>query len=91
MMFRTLLLSFYVTFDAASHAKLAEVAAGTKPHGLAFDPTGARIFVTDEVAGKIIVIDAKTRVVINEIVTGGAPNGIVWIKYHHLRKGRFLR
>ncbi len=68
-----------VVFDAVSHAKLAEIPAGVKPHGLAFHPMGSKLFVTDEGGGKVLVVDVATRVVTAEIITGGAPNGIVWV------------
>ncbi len=42
-------------------ALFAEIPAGTKPHGIAFEPTGDRVFVTDEDDGLVLVFGAKTR------------------------------
>ena len=66
--------------DAVSHEKIADVRAGDKPHGIAFAASGEHAFVTDEHAGKVVVIDVRARSVTSEIVLGGKPNGIAWIE-----------
>ncbi len=66
-------------FDATTHEKLAEFAAGTKPHGIVFEPGGERAFLTDEEGGKVLVVDVASRAVSSEIALGGKPNGIAWL------------
>lgn len=66
-------------FHPDTHAKLGEFTAGTKPHGIIFDPSGARAFVTDEDGGRVLVVDVATHAVTSEISTGGKPNGIAWL------------
>jgi YVTN family beta-propeller protein len=66
-------------FDGQSHASIAEVNAGTKPHGIVFAPDGARAFVTDESGGRVLVVDVAGRSVTSQIDVGGKPNGIVWL------------
>jgi len=66
-------------FNATTHEKLAEFAAGTKPHGIAFEPSGARAFVTDEEGARVLVIDVAGRSVSAEIAVGAKPNGIAWL------------
>lgn len=68
-------------FDATTHEKLAELAAGTKPHGIAFEPSGARAFVTDEEGARVLVIDVAGRSVSSEITVGAQPNGIAWLEW----------
>lgn len=66
-------------FNAVSHEKLGEIPAGTKPHGIAFEPSGARAFVTDEGAARVLVFDVASRRLSGEIAVGAKPNGIVWL------------
>ena len=66
-------------FDAKTHASKGEVAAGTKPHGLLFEPAGKRLFVTDEDGGKVLVVDVAGRSVLSQIDVAGKPNGIAWV------------
>ncbi len=47
--------------DADSHLPITEIAAGEKPHGIAFDPSGSRAFVTDEDGGKLVVMDVTSH------------------------------
>lgn len=67
-------------FDSITHAKLAELAAGTKPHGIVFEPSGQRAFVTDEGGGRLLVINVASRTLASEISVGGKPNGIAWLE-----------
>lgn len=66
-------------FNPDTHAKLGEFVAGTKPHGIIFEPSGARAFVTDEGGGRVLVVNVATHAVTSEIALGGKPNGIVWL------------
>lgn len=72
-------LAALAVFDATTHEKLGELAAGVKPHGIAFEPNGKRAFVTDEDGGKLLVIDVAARKVANEVALGGKPNGVAWL------------
>jgi DNA-binding beta-propeller fold protein YncE len=67
-------------FGATTHEKLAEIAAGMKPHGIVFEPSGERAFVTDEDGGKLLIIDVAARSISSELPLGGKPNGIVWLE-----------
>ncbi|MBC7173637.1 MAG: hypothetical protein H5U40_14450 [Polyangiaceae bacterium] len=66
-------------FSATTHEALAEIEAGAKPHGIAFEPGGSRAFVTDEEGGSLLIVDVAARSVSSEIALGGKPNGIAWL------------
>jgi YVTN family beta-propeller protein len=66
-------------FNADSHESTAEFRAGVKPHGIVFEPGGARAFVTDEGGGKVLVIDVAARSISSQIDVAGKPNGIAWL------------
>ncbi len=66
-------------YDADSHMLIGDIALGTKPHGVAFEPSGERVFITDETGGRLFVVDREDRTVLEEIDLGGRPNGIVWV------------
>jgi YVTN family beta-propeller protein len=66
--------------DPNSGATIADVAAGTKPHGIAFEPNGDRVFVTDEASASVLVFRVSTRELLKTITVGEQPNGIVWMK-----------
>lgn len=70
-----------VVFDASTHEKLAEIEAGSSPHGIAFDPSGERAFVTDQGGSEVLVIDAQARTTSSIIEVGTKPNGIVWLAH----------
>jgi YVTN family beta-propeller protein len=70
-----------VVFDASTHEKLAEIEAGSSPHGIAFDPNGERAFVTDQGGSEVLVIDAEARTMSSIIRVGAKPNGIVWLAH----------
>jgi YVTN family beta-propeller protein len=66
-------------YDAVTHEAVTGVFLGMKPHGIAFDPTGALAYVTNETSGKVHVINVAERHVATFILVGGAPNGIVYV------------
>jgi YVTN family beta-propeller protein len=72
-------LGVVAILNATTHARIAEVPVGTKPHGIAFAPDGTRAFVTDEAGGKLFVVDVAGRTVSSELTLGGKPNGIAWL------------
>ncbi len=65
-------------FDAASYAKLGEVAVGTAPRSIAQAPNGM-IWVVGKQSGSLSVIDPSTRTVTRTITLarGSQPFGIV--------------
>lgn len=69
-----------LVFDGSTHAQLAEISAGTSPHGVAFDPSGTRVFVTDQGSTQLLVIDTKSRSISDRVEVGSKPNGIVWLE-----------
>ncbi len=66
--------------DPSSGATITDVAAGKKPHGIAFEPNGDRVFVTDEESASVLVFRVSTRELLKTINVGEQPNGIVWMK-----------
>lgn len=67
-------------YDACTHSKLSEFSAGTKPHGIAFEPSGKRAFITDEEGSRVLVVDVASRAITGEIPVGSKPNGILWLE-----------
>ena len=65
-------------FDAASYAKLGEIAVGTAPRSIARAPNGM-IWVVSKQSGSLSVIDPSTRTVTRTITLarGSQPFGIV--------------
>lgn len=68
-----------IVFDAITHEQLAEIEAGSSPHGIAFEPNGERAFVTDQGGSDVLVISTASRSVSSRIAVGSKPNGIVWL------------
>jgi YVTN family beta-propeller protein len=68
------------SYDANSGAALGRYPAGTKPHAIAFDPSGTRAFVTDEIGGRVLVMTVADGSVTGEIVVPAGPNGIAWVE-----------
>ena len=66
--------------DPRSGATIADVPAGKKPHGIAFEPNGDRVFVTDEESASVLVFRVSSRELLKTISVGEQPNGIVWMK-----------
>ncbi len=65
--------------DPQTGRKLAELAAGVKPHGIVFEPSGKRVFVSDEGDGKVLVFDRAKRSLLGKVEVGGQPNGLLWV------------
>jgi YVTN family beta-propeller protein len=62
--------------DSAGAAVVTELEIGSEPVGLALTPTGAELWVTDWIAGKVVVVDTAAMRVIRTIPTGGNPFAI---------------
>ena len=63
--------------DIASRKKVAEIAVGTAPTGIAFSPDGRFAYVTNREDDTVSVINAAARKVINTVKTGGEPHGLL--------------
>src|SRR5690242_12415919 len=62
--------------DTASDTVVAEIAAGSKPRGIAVSRDGSRVFVSDQPANALLVIDAGHRRVESSIPLGESPEGV---------------
>ena len=71
--------------DIASRKKVAEIAVGTAPTGIAFSPDGRFAYVTNREDDTVSVINAAARKVIHTVKTGGEPHGLLTDK-----EGRLL-
>jgi YVTN family beta-propeller protein len=67
-----------VFFDAASGAKLGELTTGTGAHAFAFSASGAKAYVTNQLAGTVTVVDTAARTILKTITVGAKPNGILF-------------
>ncbi len=67
-----------VILSASDMSTLAEIVVGQRPHGLATDPDGTTVYLTDEDGGKVYALDVATRAIARELSLDGAPNGIVF-------------
>lgn len=52
------------------------VATGNKPHGIALSADGSRLYVSNEGAGTVTVVDARAKRAIAELRVGRQPNQI---------------
>ncbi|MBA2541095.1 MAG: PQQ-binding-like beta-propeller repeat protein [Deltaproteobacteria bacterium] len=66
-----------VFLDAASGARLGDLATAAGAHAFAFSRDGAKAYVTNQLAGTVSVIDLATRMLTKTIAVGSKPNGIV--------------
>jgi YVTN family beta-propeller protein len=67
-----------VFLDAASGAKLGDLATGRGAHAFVFSATGARTYVTNQLDGTVTVVATATRTVLKTITVGAKPNGILF-------------
>ncbi|HEY6514451.1 MAG TPA: PA14 domain-containing protein [Burkholderiaceae bacterium] len=69
-------------FDAATRAKLAEVAVGGAPRTLALTPSGSAMWVVNQRAASISVISTTTLAVTQTIVLprGSSPYGVAMVR-----------
>jgi YVTN family beta-propeller protein/VCBS repeat-containing protein len=66
-----------VPLAAGDLAVGATVPVGLSPYGAAVTPDGDRIYVTNQNANTVSVLDAATNTVIATVAVGGAPIGVV--------------
>ena len=64
--------------DGGTGASRATIALplSSRPYGIAFDPTGARAYLTLEGTGRLLRIEAATRVVSGDADVGPRPRGV---------------
>lgn len=66
----------YYTFSNNNWTASGAVTAGSGAHAIAISNTGNRIYVTNQGAGTLSVIDNATKTKIKDIAVGSKPNGI---------------
>ncbi len=62
--------------DTSTDTVLRQIAAGKRPRGIAIDPAGARLYVTDAVANELLVLDTATGATLRRIALGKSPEGV---------------
>ena len=60
-------------YDGKSLKKLSEIAVGTRPDGILYDPFSRRIFTFNGTSKDATVIDAATDKVVGTVALGGKP------------------
>ncbi len=66
-------------FENGDH-EVAEIVTGAGAHAITFNGDGTKVYVTNQTANTVSVIDAKSRKVIKTISVGSKPNGILFRK-----------
>lgn len=66
-----------VVMDTATNQKVATIPAQSVPYGVAVNPTGTRVYVTNNNSGTVSVINAQSNSVITHIPVGNAPAEVV--------------
>lgn len=46
------------------------------PLGIAFNPSGTRVYVADNISGHMTIIDATTQTVVGSVISGSYPYGV---------------
>lgn len=64
--------------DPSGSEPLAALPTGAGTHGLAFDPAGATLWVTNQDADTVSVVDVAARTVVATVPVGDKPNGLVY-------------
>jgi len=59
--------------DTSTNAVVATIAVGTRPYGVAVNPTGTRVYVTNEGSDNVSVIDTSTNNVVATVAVGTGP------------------
>jgi YVTN family beta-propeller protein len=62
--------------DTSSNAVVATVPVGSAPYGVAVNPAGTRVYVTNEFSETVSVIDTSTNTVVAIAVVGQYPEGV---------------
>jgi len=63
--------------DTATNAVIATIPVESLPHGVAIDPAGARVYVTNSESDSVSVIDTATNTVVARVPVGNYPAGIL--------------
>ena len=64
--------------DLATNTQVgAPIALSNRPSGIAFNPSGTRVYVANLIGGGVSVIDTSTNTVITTIIISGNPQGMV--------------
>ena len=66
-----------IVVDAASRAKVAEIAVGGQANDVAFSPDGKTAFVSSRLQDSVSVLDVATRAVTRVITVGDEPHGVL--------------
>ena len=67
-----------VVYGPEGGAPLAAIPTGAGAHGLAFDPEGRTLWVTNQHAASVSVVDVAERRVLATVDVGDKPNGLVY-------------
>jgi YVTN family beta-propeller protein len=59
--------------DTKSFAKVGEIAVGTRPDGILYDPVSKRLFSFNGASGDSTAVDAATGKVVGTVALGGKP------------------
>lgn len=54
----------------------ATIPVGGTPAGIAADPSGARVYVTDSTGNRLVVVDAAANTVVAAVPVGAGPQGV---------------
>ncbi|OUS97660.1 YncE family protein [Rhodococcus sp. NCIMB 12038] len=60
----------------ANNAVVGSVTVGTSPTGVAANPAGTRVYVTNSVSGNVSVINTATNTVVATVKTGTTPSAV---------------
>ncbi|QSE93891.1 hypothetical protein JWS13_37465 [Rhodococcus pseudokoreensis] len=60
----------------ANNAVVGSVTVGTSPTGVAANPAGTRVYVTNSVSGNVSVINTANNTVVATVTTGTTPNAV---------------
>lgn len=67
-----------VRFDASTGALVDAAATGAGAHGIAFDTAGTTVYISNQGAGTVSVLDSGSLSARATIKVGAKPNGIIW-------------
>lgn len=62
--------------DTATDQVVRQIAAGKRPRGIAADPTGRQLFVTDAASSALLLIDNAAGTPVRTVALGKSPEGV---------------
>jgi YVTN family beta-propeller protein len=62
--------------DCATDTVIREIKAGSTPRGLAVSHDGKRLFVSDQAANALLVVDLGRNAVVDTVALGESPEGV---------------